>query len=394
MLDSGFEITEFKERWERCQKEMEKRGLDVLILTQATNIIYMTGYRTTLFDCTDRPFLCVLVKGKEPALLVPGLEGASAKKEAWFEDIETWGVGAKAGNPAELLIKFFKNNKLLGCKIGMELDSGQRLGVTFEEFNAIKQGLPGCQFISCSDLMFKLREIKSKREVEFLKEACRITFIAFDAVVNSIKAGMTERDLQKIIVSSMGKEGSDLAGFLVIASGNMQDKRRWAMVNPFPSDRELKKGDMVMLDWGAVYRGYWADVTREIFIGPISENDRKLSDAELKIHLAAINAAKPGVLIGEMAKACFQAIKESGYEYMSPHKGRIGHGIGLDVHEAPDVALENSNLLKPGMVICIEPCLRDPDPSSRQPFKREDNIVITKDGFEYLYDYNRETIIV
>lgn len=392
MLDSGFEITEFNKRWEKCQKEMEKQGLDVLILSQDTNIIYMTGYRTGLFDSNFRPFLCVLVKGKEPALLIPSLEEASAKEEAWFEDIETWGAGGKAENPTELLIKFFKDNKLLGRTIGMELDFGQRLGVTLEEFNTIKQGLPGCQFKSCSAVMWKLREIKSKREIEFLKEACRISFIGFDAVVNSVKPGMTERDLQKIMVSSVGKEGSDLNGFLVIYSGNMQDKKRWAMCNPFPSDRELKKGDMVLFDWGAVYRGYWADVTREIFIGSISEIERELSDDELKIHLATVNAAKPGALIGAIPEATFQAIKESGHGDMSSAKGRAGHGIGLEVHETPSLGPENNDILEPGMVLCIEPGLRDP--VTRQPFRREDTIVITKDGFEYLYDYNRETIIV
>ena len=392
MLYSGFEITEFNKRWEKCQKEMDKQGLDVLILSQDTNIIYMTGYRTGLFDSNFRPFFCVLTKGKEPTLLVPNLEGPSAKKEAWFEDIETWGAGGKAESPIDLLIKFFKDNNLLDQTIGMELDYGQRLGVTQEEFNSIKQGLPSCQFKSCSALMWKLREIKSKREVEFLKEACRISFVAFDAVVNSIKLGMTERDLQKIMFSTMGREGSDLDGFLAIASGNMRDKKRWDMCNPFPSDRELKKGDMIMFDFGAVYRGYWADVTRDIFIGPVSEIQRELFNVELKIHLATTNAAKPGVSVGEITKAAHQAIKESGHEDMYPYRGRVGHGIGLEVHEMPSVGIENSDILKPGMVICIEPSLRNF--SLGAPFKQEDNIVITEDGYEYLYDYNREIIIV
>jgi len=392
MLYSGFEITEFKNRWQRCQKEMEKQGLDVLILSSDKNIIYMTGYRTGLFDSNFRAILCVLVKGKEPVLLVPGLEKAGAKKEAWFEDIKAWGIGAEAEDPVKLLTKFFKDNKLKDRTIGIELDSGQRLGVTFEEFEAIKQGLPGCKFKSCCGLMWKLRAIKSEREIEFLKEACKISFIAFDAVVNQIKPGMTERDLQKIMFGTYGKEGADLKGFLTIVSGNMQDKKRWDMINPFPSDRVLEKGDMISFDFGAVYRGYWSDVTRVIYIGPIPEINREISNAMLKIHLATINAAKPGIWVGEVAKAAYQAIKESGYEHMYPVKGRVGHSIGLEVHEAPSLGIGDEDILVPGMVFAVEPGLKDFSLGAR--FNYEDNIVITKDGFEYLYDYNRDIIVV
>jgi Xaa-Pro aminopeptidase len=379
-----FEEEEYRSRWQKCQQEMEKEGIDVLVLSQHTNLFYMSGYRTHLRDSNFRPFICVLPKDGEPTLVVPRLEGPSAKKESWFNKVRIWGAGGEAKDAVELLEKVFKDENLVNCTVGMELDTGQRLGMEQSTFNAFRDSLNNCQIKSCSGLMWKLRRVKSKKEIEYMKEACRITDVSFDAVVKAIKVGMNEKEVRKIMGRTMLDEGADLDGFIVVGSG----KDRYDMTNPWPVDRKLEKGDMCVLDFGAVYNNYWADVTRGIFIAPISDRQKELYEAILKIHDAGLEMAKPGIPVEEMDKACLRKTKEMGYEDLAYH--RTGHSLGLDVHEIPSVAEPDKTIMEPGMCFAIEPGIYD---YSAGGFRIEDDIVITKNGFEYLTNCSREVIV-
>lgn len=380
-----FDEEEYRSRWQKCQQEMEKEGLDVLVLSQHTNLIYMSGYRThATRDTHFRPFICVLPKDGEPTLVVPRLEEASAKKESWFSKVRVWGTGGEAKDPIELLKVLFKEENLVNCIVGMELDSGQRLGFDQSTFNTFLDSLNNCQIKSCSGLMWILRRVKSKKEIEYMKEACRITDASFDALVKTIKAGMSEKEVRKIMGRTMLDEGADLDGFIVVVSG----KDRYDMANPWPVDRKLEKGDMCALDFGAVYNDYCADIARGIFIAPISDRQKMLYEDILKIRDAALEKAKPGIPVEEIDKTAFRKIKEMGYEDPSFH--RTGHSIGLDIQEVPLVAEPNKTIIEPGMCFAIEPEIYD---YSAGMFRIEDNILITENGFEYLTNCNREVIV-
>lgn len=248
----NFDISEYESRWQKCQKEMEKEGIDVLVLSQDTNVIYTTGYRTQLYDSNFRPFITVLKRGDEPVLIVPNLEEGSGRKESWFDDVRIWGGNCKYKNAIEVVKAIFKEKKLDDSTVGMELDNGQRLGMLQSEFEELKNSFPDCTFKSCASMIWRVRRIKSPKEIEYFQEACRISDVSFEAVINTVKEGMTELDIQKIMGSSMMKDGADYRGFIVVNSGI----NRYDMMNPWASDRELKNGDMVVLDFGATYKGY------------------------------------------------------------------------------------------------------------------------------------------
>lgn len=128
-----------------------------------------------------------------------------------------------------------------------------------------------------------------------MKEACLISDSAFNAVINNVKEGMTEKDIQKIMGRTMMEEGSDFNGFIVINS----DPERYDMMNLWASDRVLKNGDMIILDFGAVYKGFWADITRGIFVSSISPKQRELYEAAQNISETTIKAIKPGIPVGD-----------------------------------------------------------------------------------------------
>lgn len=382
-LDFG--ISEYKSRWQKCQKEMEKEGLDVLVLSQNTNVIYMTGYRTQLYASNFRPFITVLKRGDDPVLIVPNLEEGSGRKESWFDDIRIWGGNSKYKNAIEVVKAIFKEKHLANATIGMELDNGQRLGMLQSEFEDLKDAFPDCGFISCASLMWRLRMIKSPQEVAFLKEACRISDAAFNSVINNVKEGMTEKDIQKIMGRTMMEQGSDFCGFLVVNSG----PERYDMMNPWASDRVLKNGDMVILDFGAVYKGYWADITRGIFVSAISSRQRELYEAVQSISETTIKAIKPAIRVGDIDRVAMKKIEELGYIDLVLHRG--GHSLGLDIHEMPSIAVSDDTIVEPGMCFAIEPAIYD---YSVGAFRIEDDIVVTEDGNLRLTHCTREVVVL
>ena len=379
-----FELKEHENRLKKCQSLMEKEGFDVLILSQDSHVFYMSGYRTQLFFTRFRPFICIVPKKGLPALLVPFLEGISAEEEAWFDEVHLWGVDCEAENAVQLVKKYFSDKNLLNATIGMELDLGQRPGMLQVEIEALYKELNQCKFKSCSELMWKLRSVKSKKEVEFMKESCRISEKAFEVFAEQAKAGMTEREAFKIIGQTMLAEGAELQGAIIIISG----VDHYKLANPWPSDREFKKGDMVVCDYGGVYRGYWTDLTRALFIGSVSDRQKELFAVAFKAHKAAAKVIKPGVPVGEIDKAGMQEIKDLGYLDLVRH--RSGHSIGMELHESPSISSDNTTLLEPGMVFCIEPAVYD---FSAGHFRIEDEIVVTEKGFEYLSNHPKELII-
>jgi Xaa-Pro aminopeptidase len=161
-------------------------------------------------------------------------------------------------------------------------------------------------------------------------------------------------------------------------------------MNPWASDRVLQKGDGVVLDWGGVYNGYWSDLTRVFFIGSVTEKQKELYNATLKLRDVAENAVRPGIPVGEIDRKAMQEVSSMGYDEYVQH--RSGHAIGLEMHEMPSISSDVQTLMQPGMCLTIEPALYDwPDVGS---FRIEDVIVVTEEGSKCLSHCTRELIVV
>ena len=381
-----FEQSEFEGRLAKCQAQMKQFGMDALILSLGTNVFYMSGYRTQLFFSNFRPFICIIPAEGEPTLGVPNLEYYSAMKECWFEDVQFWGLRGKADDPVSWVVKVLNEKKLTSGTLGMELDEGQRVGMMQSEIESIRAAFPHCEIKSCSQLMWNLRMIKSPRELEFMQEACRITDAGYNALLNVARAGMSEKEIQKVVGETMLAEGGELQGFIVVNTG----PERYNMMNPWASDRILKDGDEVVLDWGGVYNGYWSDLTRVFFIGHATEHQQDLYKTTLKLRDTAESVVRPGIPVGEVDRVAMQRVADLGYSEYVQH--RSGHAIGLEMHEMPSISADVQTIMEPGMCLTIEPALYDwPDVGS---FRIEDLIVVTEDGSKCLSHCTRELIII
>lgn len=385
MLFMDFSKEEYQNRLARTQKKMAEQGIDGLVIGDDCNLIYFTGYRTLLFGSKFRPLLAVIPQSGDPTLVLPNLEVGIGKKTSWLSDVRGWGKGLYADAPDHLtlLIETLKEKGLLNGRLGTELGLGLRLGMTYEQFVELKDCTPEAEWVNLADVIWSVRSVKSEQEVEYIRVACKATDIAWERAVEACKEGVTEREIEKVIGLNM-VEFADKPDFITITSG----PDRYDMINGVPSDRKMQKGDMVCFDIGAVYKHYFSDMSRVLYIGEPTERQKEFHNAELEVFWAGVKAVKPGATCEEVDQACESKIEQLGFGRFRLH--RTGHALGIDVHEMPSVALGDKTILEPGSVITIEPGLYD---FSIGAWRIEDTVVVTKDGYELLTNAERGIIV-
>ncbi len=387
MLFLDFPIEEYQSRLAKIQKIMADNKVDGLVLTDPSNLIYFTGYRTILYASKFRPFLAVIPQSGEPVLVLPNLEVGDGVKTAWVKDVRGWGKGLNAIAPDAfgLMGDVLREKKLDKGRIGIELATGQRLAMTFDQWEALKSQVPAAEFVNSADLIWQVRIIKSLQELDYIRASCKATDAAFLAAIAAARPGVTERELQRILGRTMMDMGADAPGFLVVASG----PQRYDMINPFASDRTLQVGDMLNFDIGAIYRGYWSDLSRGVYIGSVTDRQREFYKAEEEIFYAALNAVKPHIPASAVDKVTEETTRRIGFGPYMLH--RTGHSLGLDVHELPSVAVGDETILLPGMIITIEPGVYD---FSIGAWRIEDTVLVTDTGYELLTNSPRQLMVL
>jgi Xaa-Pro dipeptidase len=375
-----FPLDEYQDRYRRLQQLMRAGGVDAVVLSDTGNLIYTTGYRSLLVVSKFRPFLALCPADGDPVLILPNLEGGVGRQMSWIQDMRGWGArGPYTHRPDFLaIIKDVIGEKgLRGKRIGFELSTGQRLGMTLDQFEAMRSVFTdaGCGIVNCADIMWKLRIKKSPREIECLRIAGRATDEGYLAALDIARVGVSERELSHAIAMGMMRGGADWPAMLIVQSG----PERYDMMNPPASERRTQRGDMVIFDIGAMYKGYWGDMTRGFFVGEASKRQREFYAAILEIFNRTKDAVKPGITIEEIDNVAENVTVELGFKDYMWH--RTGHALGVDVHELPSVAKGDKTVLEPGMVFTIEPGIYDFEVGA---FRIEDVVVVTPAGYESL----------
>ena len=381
-----FSEQEYKKRNDKAKKLMEKEGLDGCIFCKAANLMYFSGYVTTLFSSDFRPFFYILPREGEPCLVVPALEKGGAEKTSFINNVRIWG-GKNTGapnDPVTLLIDLIKESRLDGKRLGFELSMGQRLGMTIEQFNQLQNGLPQMQVGDNAGVVWPCRMIKSPAEIDLIRKSCKANDDGFNAAVDAIRHGVTEKEVETAMAMAMVKSGG-IPKFMTITAG----VNRYDMMNPDASPIvTLKDGDMVVMDFGCTYDRYYSDVTRGVFVGKPNPRAEEIYKVVRDVSEHALEQAKPGNPVSAIDAAAEKRIVELGYKKLMLH--RTGHALGLEVHEIPSIAPGDDTILEEGMVFAIEPGLYD---YSVGGFRIEDDIVITKTGYEFLSNGSRDIIV-
>jgi Xaa-Pro dipeptidase len=363
-------------RLEKLNASLRTSGLDAVALNPGPTLKYLTGLN---FHLMERPVVLLVAPGNDPVIVLPELE--LPKVDSFPFKVQAFAYGE---NPSEWGQAFRNAAQALGL-------DGMRIGVEpramrLLEFRYIKTGAPEAEYPDASDVLSQLRLKKDKAEVEAMRRAVRIAQDALEATIPSIKIGMTERELSSELVMQLLKHGSESElPFAPIVSGGPNSANPHAS----PSERKLRAGDMLVVDWGAGYDGYISDLTRTFAVGEVDAEYAKIHKIVQASNAAGRAAAVPGAPCANVDKAARDVIEKAGYGKYFTH--RTGHGIGMEGHEDPYMRGDNMQLLEAGMAFTVEPGIYLTD---RNGVRIEDNMVITEDGADCLSDMPREMRVV
>lgn len=234
-------------------------------------------------------------------------------------------------------------------------------------------------------LLRKNRAVKSKEEVKCIKSAQRIAEKAFLHVLDFIKIGVTEREIAVELEGFMKKNGAEDISFATIAVSG----KNTSLPHGEPGEKRVESGDFVTLDFGAVVGGYHSDMTRTIAVGKITDEQRRVYNTVLEAQKAAIGAIKSGKKCAEIDKIARDIIANAGYGECFGHA--LGHSVGLEIHEAPNLSPKERASLKCGMVLTVEPGIYI---ENRFGVRIEDMVLVRRGGCENLTKATKELIVL
>jgi len=390
-----FPTEEFLERVRKARQLMSQQGIDALLLTEKANVVYFTGLRTIGWMSKHRPMGVIVPRSEDHPIIsvIPENLLEVSFNSSWVDEIAAYGGWRRQDLVADPLTAFHNTiQSVCGGKgvIGLELGYGTRMGMTQADFHELKAGLKGYDLVDASPLLWDLRMIKSDREVDALRKVCDATSKAFEKGFSALRPGMTERNLAGIIMAELALQTEELPGFVMVRSGPL----KYGMVNVEPFEKTLNKGDIVVTDVGGTYKYYWSDFMRMACIGEPSADQKRLFAGELAAQQAGVDAIKPGIKLHEIFDACYNTLIESGLKEHVPGLERVGHGVGLDMHEPPSIAKGSDTIARPNMVLTVEPIFWDQPDHTIGNFALEDVVLVTETGHEVLSAFPKDLYVV
>lgn len=350
--------------------------LDAIALNAGPSLTYLTGLE---FHLSERPVIGLFTPGAAPVIVLPELEVGKlinlsypVRHFVYGEAPDTWGSVFREGLHAAHLFE---------KRVGIEPRQ-----IRFLEMSLLEGASSTTKFLPGEMLIAELRVVKDEVEQSDMRAAVVVAQNALNRVISGIKPGLTERELAAEITIGLLQSGSDSQlPFAPLAASGPNS----ANPHAFPSERRLEEGDMLILDWGANFGGYFSDLTRTFAVGKPEDEMRHIAQIVLEANKAAREIAGPGISAQAVDRAARKVIEAAGYGEYFIH--RTGHGLGLESHEAPYIREGNVMELAPGMTFTIEPGIYLP---GRGGVRIEDNVLITHNGSESMSDLPRELSIL
>ncbi|MBN2551014.1 MAG: aminopeptidase P family protein [Anaerolineales bacterium] len=361
----------YTHRQARLSAALQRTGLEALALNPGPSLVYLTGLN---FHLMERPVIAIFAPQAAPTLVMPELE--TAKAAALPFPAQVFPYGEDPSTWQEVFKRAMQAGSLDGRQIGVEPTR-----LRFLELRFLEGAAPAAHFVSAEQPLAELRMCKDEQEIAHMRRAVQIAQQALQAVLPQIKPGLTERQIAGELTLQLLKAGSEAEfPFAPIVSGGPNSANPHAA----PSDRPLQTGDLLVIDWGAIYQGYISDITRTFAIGPLEDELAAIHRIVEQANAAGRAAAGPGVTAEAVDQAARQVIEAASYGPYFIH--RTGHGIGMEGHEGPYIRTGSQLRLQPGMTFTIEPGIYLP---GRGGVRIEDDMLITPQGAASLSDLPR-----
>lgn len=335
-------------------------GADALLVTTPANVRYLSGF-------TSPEDGSVLVLPSTALLLTDGRYGAQAEQESRI--------------PFEIVSDALPavTEHARGHKLAVEGDD-----LTLQRFQQLSERL-GYEPVITEGLFTALRLVKGEAEIALLREAARITDLAFDAALGMMAPGVREVEVALELERAMRLAGAEGSAFEIIVASGL----RGAMPHGVASQKQLAEGELVTLDFGAVVGGYHADMTRTVAIGALGDEEKRLYEAVLAAQVTALAAVAPGKSGRELDAVARNVL--AAHDLADHFVHSLGHGTGLVIHEGPRLSSKSDDVLAPGMTVTVEPGVYLPGFTG---LRIEDLAVVTVDGHEVLSRSPKELIVL
>ena len=369
----GFATDEYQDRLARAQQMMAASGLDALFLTTETDVRYFTGFLTRFWESPTRPWYVIVPQSGKPLAVIPSI-GAALMAKTWIEDIRTWSAPDLQDDGLSLLADTLHEVIGQNAKIGIPFGHETHIRMPHADFLRLQQLCPSLCFSDDAQVVRQLRLVKSATEISKIQTACDIAGRAFERVgeiaANGKALSGIFREFQQLCLS----EGADWVPYLAGGKGPMGYDD---VISP-ASDTPLSSGDVMMLDTGLVYDGYFCDYDRNYVVGKPAPELVSAWDKLLTATKAGQEAARPGNTAADIYHAMDKVLTGGNGGGAA---GRLGHGLGMQLTEWPSFIPDDRTELCAGMVITLEPGLTMPDGSV---LVHEDDFVVTAKGLRQL----------
>ncbi|MBB4824255.1 Xaa-Pro dipeptidase [Sporosarcina luteola] len=356
------------------QRYLHQHNVDAAFITTPDNVFYLSGFHS---NPHERLLGVMVFQDAEPFVVCPLMEVPDVKASGWSGEA----VGhADTDDAWELVANAARARGVAFSTIAIE-----KSHLTVDRMERMEQLFPGVDFVRIDEQLNNMRNIKDASELDKLRKAAELADYAIEVGCREIAEGKSELEILMAIEFEMKKKGAEKMSFdTMVLSGP-----KTASPHGNPGERKIQKGDFILFDLGVVYQGYCSDITRTVAFGEPDEEKRKIYETVKNAEQAAIDKVRPGVKASDLDKAARDVITNAGYGEYFTH--RLGHGLGISVHEFPSITGTNELELQEGMVFTIEPGIYHPAITG---VRIEDDVVVTADGVEVLTKFPKELKII
>lgn len=350
-------------RRDNLRRAVKKTGIDALLITNFTNVSYLTGFTgDDSFLIVGKNIDVIISDGRYTTQLeeqCPSLDAYIRRGgESMFHAVQKTITAAKI------------------ARLGVESDS-----IILSLFCRLEKELAKTAVSATSGLVERLREIKDKHEIAAMRRAIAFTERGFAVLRATLQPEMTEKQLADKLEHNMRLFGARSAAFpSIVAVGP-----RAALPHATPGNSQVGDSNHLLIDWGANEGQYNGDLTRVLLTGKISPKLERVYRVVLTAQLKAIEAVRPGAVAQDVDRVARDIISDAGFGRYFGHG--LGHGLGLDVHERPRLGVSNETVLKPGMIVTVEPGIYLPGWGG---VRIEDDVLVTRSGHEVLSNVDKQ----
>jgi Xaa-Pro dipeptidase len=365
----GFVAAEFEKRFERAQRIMQRSRLDAIFVTAPPNVRYFTGFDSQFWESPTRPWFVVVPLEGRPIAVIPEI-GAPEMALTWVDDIRTWPAPVPEDDGVSLLTATLAGLPRKFGRIGAELGREMSLRMPVIDLFRLRDKL-GSEIVDGSPTIWESRMVKTDAEIARIHHICSIASDAYEALPALLSIGESEREAARKLRIEIARRGADATPFMPAISG----PGGVPQIVCGPHDRTIETGDVLFIDTGSTFDGYFCDFDRNYAVGEISSDAARAHDALWLATEAGIAAAVPGATTDDVWRAMGRIIEEAGA--IGNNVGRLGHGLGLQLTEPPSHRLGDGTVIEENMVLTIEPGM---EYAPGKMIVHEENIAITRDG--------------